>query len=321
MESLPEYCAVIRTLGTAGEKYQTLLDSLVSQTHPPKRIIVYLAEGYEKPKESVGIEQIIYVKKGMVAQRALQYDEVDTEWMLVLDDDISIEPWGAEKMLSDMISAGGDVCAFDAFPHHKLPLKQKIAMAVLLSSIPRLFGKNKGYTVNFLGMDCYNPNPPDDYAWSTTNSCNGFFVRKKDFLNLHFEEELWLDRTPYALPDDKVMFYKMHLRGLKILTHFNSGFTHLDAGSASNASNREEKIRRLNYSLTHNFLIFDELYVKPNLSKPKRIFRSIVTPYRKLISAIYNAYGRRNGSFFPDEHVRGIRDAKTYLESLNRYDS
>ena len=52
-----EYTAVIRTLGKAGEKYQTLLDSLVSQTIPPKAIIVYIAEGYPVPAETVGIER------------------------------------------------------------------------------------------------------------------------------------------------------------------------------------------------------------------------------------------------------------------------
>ena len=82
-----EYTAVIRTLGKAGEKYQTLLDSLVSQMIPPKAIIVYIAEGYPVPAETVGIERYVYVKKGMVAQRALRYDEVDTEYMLFLDDD------------------------------------------------------------------------------------------------------------------------------------------------------------------------------------------------------------------------------------------
>ena len=73
---MTEYTAVIRTLGTAGEKYQKLLDSLITQTFKPKDIIVYIAEGYSIPKETVGIEQYVYVKKGMVAQRALSYDEV-----------------------------------------------------------------------------------------------------------------------------------------------------------------------------------------------------------------------------------------------------
>ena len=79
-----EYTAVIRTLGKAGEKYQTLLDSLNKQTVPPVQILVYIAEGYAIPKETIGKERYIYVKKGMVAQRALRYDEVDTEYILFL---------------------------------------------------------------------------------------------------------------------------------------------------------------------------------------------------------------------------------------------
>ena len=77
-----EYTAVIRTLGTAGAKYQQLLDSLQAQSVAPKAIIVYIAEGYPLPKETIGTERYVYVKKGMVAQRALPYDEVQTEWML-----------------------------------------------------------------------------------------------------------------------------------------------------------------------------------------------------------------------------------------------
>ena len=85
MKEFMEYTAVIRTLGTAGKKYQILLDSLVAQTIKPKDIIVYIAEGYPKPKETVGFEKYIYVKKGMVAQRALQYEEVTTEYILFLE--------------------------------------------------------------------------------------------------------------------------------------------------------------------------------------------------------------------------------------------
>ena len=75
--SIMEYIVVIRTLGTAGDKYQQLLDSLNKQTIQPSKILVYIAEGYSIPKETIGKEQYIYVKKGMVAQRALPYDEVD----------------------------------------------------------------------------------------------------------------------------------------------------------------------------------------------------------------------------------------------------
>lgn len=59
-----EYTAVIRILGTAGEKYQQLLDSLLAQTIAPQAILVYIAEGYTLPKETIGKERYIYVKKG-----------------------------------------------------------------------------------------------------------------------------------------------------------------------------------------------------------------------------------------------------------------
>lgn len=54
------YTAVIRTLGIAGDKYQTLLDSLNKQTIQPSKILVYIAEGYSIPKETIGKEQYIY---------------------------------------------------------------------------------------------------------------------------------------------------------------------------------------------------------------------------------------------------------------------
>ena len=56
-----KYTAVIRTLGTAGDKYQQLLNSLASQTVKPEEIIVYIAEGYPLPKETIGIERYVYV--------------------------------------------------------------------------------------------------------------------------------------------------------------------------------------------------------------------------------------------------------------------
>ena len=74
-----QYTAVIRTLGTAGDKYRQLLESLQHQTIRPSKTVVYIAEGYDLPREATGCEEYVYVKKGMVAQRALQYNEVTTE--------------------------------------------------------------------------------------------------------------------------------------------------------------------------------------------------------------------------------------------------
>lgn len=316
MESLPDYTAVVRTLGKAGEKYLRLLSSLENQTHKPSAILIYLAEGYDKPPESIGLEKIIYVPKGMVAQRALAYDEVATEWMLFLDDDMEIAPTGVETILRDTLNAKADVCAIDGFPHHKLPLSVKIKMCLLLSSLPRVGKHHKGYTISSLGIEFYNPLPKFDYAWSTTNSGNAFICKKSDFLKINFQEDLWLDDAPYAYPEDRVMFYKMHLAGLKILTHYNSGFIHLDAGTAVASSQKAVKIA---YSEARNNYIFNHLYFKPNLSTTHKIinytFSWFIFLPGKTITWIRNLGNRE----IKQTRKAGIKSAKEFLREYKRH--
>jgi len=310
MSKLPEYTAVIRTLGTAGKKYQTLLDSLVSQTHKPSKIIVYLANGYDIPKETVGIEEVVYVRKGMVAQRALPYNEVDTEWMLMLDDDIAIESDGIERLFSAAIENNADVVACDPFPHDKMSLMQKIAAMVLLSAIPRIGHRDKGYTVNCLGTDVYN-NRPGKVGWSTTNAGAAFICRKKDFLKIRFDEDLWLDQAPLAFPEDTVMFFKMHLYGLKILTHYNAGFTHLDGQT----STKDERGAKIAYSAARNNLIFYHLYVLPSIPIWKRIMIAPIRLYRQSIKYVYRfVKGKKQ---YIKERRQAKKDAMSYLSSLN----
>lgn len=310
----PKYTAVIRTLGTAGEKYQTLLDSLIHQSIKPEKIVVYLAEGFARPKETVATEEIVYVKKGMVAQRALPYNEVETDWILFLDDDIKIDRDGVEILFEALISNNADVIAFDPFPHHRMSVKQKLIMTLLGTSIPRIGRRSRGYTVNCFGSDVYNNNPKE-VGWSTTNAGAAFICRKRDFLNIHLEEDLWLDESPYAIPEDKVMFYKMHLSGLKILTHFIAPFTHLDASSTVSEVNQTARGAKIAYSSARNNKIFYELYVKPNLSKKQRATRALVRPILRLSRKIYSYLKTSFGISYKEEYRRGIEAANEYLSS------
>lgn len=229
-----EYTAVIRTLGTAGEKYQQLLDSLQAQTIAPRAIIVYIAEGYPLPKETIGTERYVYVKKGMVAQRALPYDEVETEWMLFLDDDLYLPPNFVERLYGQIIENDADVISPDIFPNHKRSFLGKVMMAVSGRMLPHRDDGKWGYQVIRTGGYSYNNHPTKSVYRSQTNAGACFLCKKQTFLDIHFEEELWMDRLAYALGDDQVMFYKMHLHGLKQLTSYDSGIVHLDAGDNLN---------------------------------------------------------------------------------------
>lgn len=225
-----EYTAVIRTLGTAGEKYQTLLNSLVAQTIQPSAILVYIAEGYPLPKETIGKERCIYVKKGMVAQRALLYHEVDTEYILFLDDDVYLASDSVEILCRQLKEKHADVISPDVFYNATRSLKSELMMTISGRMRARRCDKTWGYKVMRNGGYSYNKHP-QDVMLSQTNAGPCFFCKKEDFLKIHFEEELWLDKQRYPLGEDQVMFYKMYRKGLRVLTSYNNGIVHLDAGS------------------------------------------------------------------------------------------
>ena len=236
-----QYTVAIRTLGTAGEKYQRLLNSLVAQTVQPASILVYIAEGYPIPTETIGIEQYIYVKKGMVAQRALPYDEVQTEYMLCLDDDLAFPPDTVERMFQLLKAYNADVISPDIFPNAQRPFKYELMMTISGRMRARRFDNTWGYRVMRTGGYSYNKYPRKDVYVSQTNAAACFLCRKEDFLKIRFDEELWMDSMSYALGDDQVMYYKMYLKGMKILTWYKSGFVHLDAGG-NTSPEKEEKL-------------------------------------------------------------------------------
>lgn len=237
-----QYTAVIRTLGKAGQKYQTLLDSLIRQTIVPNKIIVYIAEGYDIPKETVGIEEYVYVKKGMVAQRALEYKEVDTDYILFLDDDVYLPQDAVKAMFSFLMEKKADVISPDVFHNSERAGLGKLMMAISGRMLARKDDGVWGYKVMRNAGYSYNTNPKPGVYLSQTNAGPCFFCRKDDFLRIHFGEELWMDRLKYALGDDQVMYYKMYLSGLKQLTWFHSGIIHLDAGTTMINEEREKKI-------------------------------------------------------------------------------
>lgn len=236
------YSAVIRTLGTAGEKYQQLLDSLNKQTIQPEKIFVYIAEGYPLPKETIEKEEYIYVKKGMLTQRALQYKEVDSEYILFLDDDLCFPDDTVERMFLLLKENNADVISPDIFPNSERRILSELLMTLSGRMKARRNDNYWGYKVMRNSGYSYNKNPHYEVLFSQTNAGACFLCKKVDFLRISFQEELWMDNEKYALGDDQVMFYKMYLNGLKILTWYNHGFIHLDAGNNMDVNKKKNVI-------------------------------------------------------------------------------
>lgn len=237
-----EYSVAIRTLGLAGDKYQQLLNSLDQQTIRPQRICVYLAEGYSVPKETIGWEEYFYVPKGMVAQRALSYPEIDTPYILFLDDDLSFPPDTVERMFNLLQKHQADVISPDIFPNAERPLLSELMMTLSGRMRARRGDREWGYKVMANAGYSYNASPQEEVYRSQTNAGACFLCSKANFLKIHFEDERWMDGQEYAIGDDQVMFYKMYLSGLKILTWYTHGFRHLDGGDNLNPKKKKRLI-------------------------------------------------------------------------------
>ena len=271
------YTAVIRTLGTAREKYQTLLNSLNRQSIQPSKILVYIAEGYAIPKETIGKEQYIYVKKGMVTQRALPYHEVDTEFILFLDDDVYLPKTAVEQLYRYLVDNEADVISPDVFPNAVRSFLGKCLMMLSGRMLARKDDGKWGYKVMRNSGYSYNNHPKPGVYWSQTNAGPCFFCRKTDFLKIHFEDERWMDSLKYAQGDDQVMFYKMYLSDLKQLTWFGSGVKHLDAGSTMM---NEEKKKMLIYSdLRFKAIFWHRFIYQPDKNILSKLWSTICIGY------------------------------------------
>lgn len=230
----PSYSIAIRTLGTAGEKFRRELESIRLQTVQPERVMVYIAEGYARPEFTVGREEYVWVKKGMVAQRALPYDEIESDCILMLDDDVLLSPDSAERMLKALEENDADCVGADVFQNHKMRFRKKIYAALTNMVFPHWSGK-WAFRIHRNGSFSYNNHPSKSFYWS--QSCGGpaMLWRKNALTRVHLKDEKWLDALGFAYGDDALETYKLCCNGGQLGMLYDSGIENLDAGSSSAA--------------------------------------------------------------------------------------
>lgn len=308
------YSVVIRTLGKGGDTYQKCLDSIMTQSIKPESVIVYLAEGYDAPTQTVGVEQIVRVPKGMVAQRALQYDEVTSEYMLLLDDDVYLPTDAVETLYGELISNGGDVISPIVFDNKGASPKEKIIRTLTGREVCRPFDGRWANKVLMTGGFSYNNRPSRAVYESQSNAGPCLFCKKDVFLNVRFQDELWLDQAPYAFPEDQVLFYKMHRMGYKVLSSYDSGIVHMDASTT--IANTQEKTLKVIYSEYRNKLIFWHRFIYLPSGFLKRLLAICSIAYAFGIQFMKYAVVRLRGNkAYSDSFSSGLRDGIKYLKS------
>lgn len=309
------YSVVIRTLGKGGDIYQKCLDSIAQQSLTPDSVIVYLAEGYEKPSQTIGLEQIVYVSKGMVAQRALPYSEVTSEYMLLLDDDVYLPPNAVETLYNELISNGGDVISPIVFDNKGASPKEKLIRTLTGREVCRPFDGRWANKVLMTGGFSYNNKPSHAVYESQTNAGPCLFCKKDTFLNARFQDELWLDQAPYAFPEDQVLFYKMYLMGYKVLSSFDSGIVHMDASTT--ISNTKEKNLKVIYSEYRNKIVFWHRFLFLPSSVGRKLWAVLSILYSYVLQFIkYSVLGIAGKVDVVTSFMYGLRDGYSFIKSI-----
>lgn len=235
-----EYSVAIRTLGKAPEALRLELESLHRQTILPKDIIIYIAKGYQRPSFTVGIERYLEVEKGMISQRALQYNEIQSDCILLLDDDVELSETSAEILLRQMEQNDADCVAADTFANHEMPVGSKIKAIVTNFVFPR-FDQKWAFKLHSNGSFSYINKPLKDVYPSQSAAGPASLWKKKALLSLHLEDEKWLDRLGFAYGDDDLEFYKLFINGGRLFVSFSSGIKNLDCKTSSTTFQSSKK--------------------------------------------------------------------------------
>lgn len=234
------YSVAIRTLGKNLEVLKCELASIAGQTLQPEKVMVYIAEGYERPAFQVGKEEYVWVKKGMVAQRALGYREIESEVILMLDDDVELAADSAERMLMAMHEHDVDCVAADTFKNQEMKWKQKV-MAFVANWVYARYDDGWAFKQGRDGAFSFNGNPLKNFCLTETFAGPCWMVKRNVLKSVHLEDELWLDRMGFSYGDDAVESYKLFLNGFKSGVLYDSGVKNLDAKTSSGIYHKNNK--------------------------------------------------------------------------------
>lgn len=310
------YSIAIRTLGTAGEKFREELLSITRQTIQPERVMVYIAEGYPRPSYTIGREEYVWVKKGMMAQRILPYDEITSDCILMLDDDVRLAEDTVERLMQALEDNNADCVGADTFKNHEMSLAGKAYAAVTNLVFPHC-SKVWAFKIHRNGSFSYNNHPVASFYLSQSCAGPASLWRKKVFLSLHLEDELWLERLGFCYGDDVLISYKLFSNGYKLGILYDSGIENLDGGTASVSFRKSDK--RMYVRTFASFAIWHRTCLKP---RQLSIFSQSLTYACYSIKAIWLLILFLFASIafaspqLIKQYVKGLTDAWRYVHGV-----
>ncbi len=309
------YSIAIRTLGLGGDNFRRELESITRQTVQPERVIVYIAEGYERPAFTVGREEYVWVKKGMVAQRVLPYTEITSQCILMLDDDVELQPFSAERMLREMEEEHYDCLGADVFENRNESFKRKMAAMVGNLVFPHrsqkwAFKQHRNGSFSYLK----NPVRPS----YPSQSCAGpvMLFRKDVYHKMHYEDELWLERLGFTFGEDLFVSHKLYRNGYRLGVSFDAAIKNLNSSTSSGAYRRSSDRMRLRTRAI--FIMWWRTgYDLDTNSRMEKVLTALAFVL-KTLWMIFVTTGmtvvKRNASFIV-QYIQGLREGWRFVHS------
>lgn len=308
------YSVAIRTLGTAGEKYVKLMDSIQKLEPQPKEVIVVIPEQYAEPAYQIGIEKFVRSPKGMIIQRLAALNIITSDYILFCDDDVEFESNFVQKLYEPMNM--GYACSagplLDFFP----PAGVKYLVASLLGgACVMLHGKEKMYTriLNTGGWSYNRDIKTDEHriydAESLAWTC--FFINAKAMRAIHFEDEMWIEQNGYAAFDDRVMFYKLIMMGYKSCVVSDAVYIHNDAMT----STKDLKLEPIYARAFNHYMFWYKFLYAPESSWIMRAWKKFCINYYVVMQKIYSRINKMpDGAYL--EMCKGFSDAMSRAKEL-----
>lgn len=254
------YSVAIRTLGTAGEKYEKLLASISRQTILPEKIVVVLPRGYQPPAPILGCEEFVFSDKGMVPQRLEALNYIDSDYTLFCDDDVELIPQFMERLSDALLHHGYSVAAgplLSFFP----PKGAVYFLGSIVGEASVMAHGRKDTYVRILGTGGFSYNRSidlDHHRIYNTESMAGtcFCASTAAMKAARMTDELWLEKNGFAAWEDRVMLSKLIVNGYRACIVSDAEYAHNDGKTSVKKLKLEPVFARgfNHYVYWHRFL-------------------------------------------------------------------
>lgn len=312
------YSVAIRTLGTAGEKYKKLLDSIKNQTIQPEKVIVVLPYGYEPPEYQLGIEEFVFCEKGMIKQRFEAIKHISSNYILFCDDDIEFGSDFVLKLSEPLVKGEYDCSAaplLDLFP----PKSIKYKMASLLGgACVMLHGRQDNYVrILKTGGWSYNRsiNVKEHKIYNSESIAGACFLTNTHIISkLNFEDELWAEKNGYPAFEDRIVIGKFIVNGSRVAVVSDTKYIHND-GKTSTKNVRLEPI----YAGSFNHYVFWHRFIYEVCSnKIEKAWAKLCINYYIFMSRVYSFCLYKSKRYSKEICMmkkKGFEDAKKFVKS------